>query len=72
MTAALPSTKSVWMAVEAELNLAVATVQVVHFELMEPIDKVVRENGDYRLDMCITPRTPNARMCFYKSTDPSG
>ena len=56
--------------VEAELRLPVATVQVMHFHLKEPTDKVLHEDHDYRFDLCLTPRMPNARMSFLNRWEP--
>lgn len=56
--------------VEAELHLPVATVQVMHFHLKEPTDKVLHEDHDYQFDLCITPRMPNTRMSFLDRWEP--
>ena len=52
------------MTVEAELRVPVATVQIVHFHLVEPIERALREEHAYRLDLCLTPRPDNARACY--------
>jgi len=56
--------------VEAELRLSVGTVQVIHFHLKVPSDRVLREDRDYRLDLSLTPRMPNARLSFPDHWDP--
>lgn len=52
------------MTVEAELRVPVATVRIVHFHLAEPVERALREEHAYRLDLCLTPRLVNARACY--------
>ena len=52
------------MTVEAELRVPTATVQLVNFQFFEPISGQMREVEDYRLDLCLTPRPRNARVCY--------
>jgi AraC family transcriptional regulator len=52
------------MTVEAELRVPAATAQVVHYLFVEPIAGALREDEDYRLDLCLTPRPRNARACY--------
>jgi AraC family transcriptional regulator len=52
------------MTVEAELCVPAGTVQLVHFLFLEPISGAMREEGEYRLDLCLTPRPRNARACY--------
>jgi AraC family transcriptional regulator len=52
------------MTIEAELRLPVATVQIVHFHLIEPVERALREEHAYRLDLCLTPRLVNARARY--------
>jgi AraC family transcriptional regulator len=52
------------MTIEAELRAPTATIQVVHFNLIEPIERSLREERSYRLDLCLTPRLNNARACY--------
>lgn len=52
------------MTVEAELRVPAATVQLVHFQFIEPIAGALREDEEYRLDFCLTPRPRNARACY--------
>jgi AraC family transcriptional regulator len=52
------------MTIEAELRVPVATVQIVHFNLVEPVASALREAQAYRLDLCLTPRLGNARACY--------
>lgn len=50
--------------IDAEHRVSVATAQLVRFHLHEPADHVRREEENYWLDMCLTPRPHNARACF--------
>ena len=54
------------MTTEAELRVSAATARLVHFQFDEPVDEIVREDeaGAYRIDLCLTPRPPNARACY--------
>src|SRR5438874_118209 len=52
------------MTIEAELRVPVATVQLVHFLFTEPISGPMREDDEYRLDLCLSPRPRNARACY--------
>jgi AraC family transcriptional regulator len=52
------------MTIEAELRVPVATVQLVHFNFVEPFQSALREEQAYRLDLCLTPRLRNARACY--------
>ena len=51
-------------AYEAELRLPIATAQLVHFVKRHPIERTLVDPDSYRLDLCLTPRTPGARICF--------
>ena len=52
------------MTIEAELRVPVATLQLVHYLFVEPVAGNLREDEDYRLDLCLTPRPRNARACY--------
>jgi AraC family transcriptional regulator len=52
------------MTIEAELRVPAATLQLVHYLFVEPIKGDLREDEDYRLDLCLTPRPRNARACY--------
>lgn len=52
------------MTIDAELRSPVATVQLVHFHILEPADDILREEDAYWLDLCLTPRPRNARACY--------
>lgn len=68
--ATVVSTEPAFVTVEAELRIPLATVQILHFHLSEPVDRVVREERDLRLDMSLTARMPNARMAFAGRSTP--
>jgi len=50
--------------VEAQLHAPVADAQIVHFDLSQPIDTVMRGEGVYRFNLSLTPRMRNARGCY--------
>lgn len=52
------------MTVDAEIRVPVATTRLVRFHVPGPADDVLREEEAYWLDLCLTPRPPNARACF--------
>jgi AraC family transcriptional regulator len=56
--------------IEAELCVPVATAQIVHFHLAEPVDNLLRDDEAYRLDLCLTPRPNNARACYREHWSP--
>ena len=52
------------MNVDAEINLPVATAQIVRFDMSTPIDNTLQRPDSYWLDLCLTPRPDNARACY--------
>jgi AraC family transcriptional regulator len=56
----------VTMSIGAELVLPTATVQVTRFEVIRPAEHAFlrQEEDAYYLDLAITPRPPNTRLCF--------
>jgi AraC family transcriptional regulator len=51
--------------VDAEIEVAVATTRLVRFSAMRPAtEHVRREEENYWLDLCLTPRPRNARACY--------
>jgi AraC family transcriptional regulator len=52
------------MTIDAELRVPVATVQLVHFNVIEPADDILHEEEAYWLDLCLSPRPRNARACY--------
>jgi AraC family transcriptional regulator len=52
------------MIVDAELIVPAADAQLVRFDIAAPVDRIVREDQAWRLDLCLTPRPPDARGCF--------
>jgi AraC family transcriptional regulator len=37
---------------------------VVRFDILEPIDRVMTNDAGLWVDLCLTPRPPNARACY--------
>ena len=58
------------MTIDAEVKVAIATAQLVRFDLPEPADNIIRKDDCYQLDLCLTPRMRNARGCFPDSWGP--
>jgi AraC family transcriptional regulator len=54
------------MTVDAELNVSAATIQVTRFFINQPLDNLFRQNEGYRLDLSLTPRTPNAQASYQR------
>jgi AraC family transcriptional regulator len=54
------------MTVEAEIRVPTASAQLVRFHVPGPADDIllIREPETYWLDLCLTPRPPNARACY--------
>lgn len=56
--------------IEREVNVSIATAQLVRFHLNEPADNTRREEEHCWLDMCLTPRPLNARACYVERWAP--
>jgi AraC family transcriptional regulator len=52
------------MRIDQELSASVAKAQLVRFHLHKEVEGRVHEDASFRLDLCLTPRIPNARGCF--------
>jgi AraC family transcriptional regulator len=52
------------MTIEGEIRAPAATAQLVQFIITEPADNVLCAEQAYWLDLCLTPRPPNARACY--------
>jgi AraC family transcriptional regulator len=50
--------------IDAEIRVPVATAQLARFHLDGPADNTRREEELYWLDLCLTPRPQNARVCY--------
>jgi AraC family transcriptional regulator len=50
--------------IEAELCSPAAAVQLVHYHFAEPPDSMLRVDGKFRLEFCLTSRHRSARACF--------
>ena len=53
-------------AARAKGPLATATVKLVHSESPAALDVILRPDH-FRLELCVTPRAPNARGCFIEA-----
>ncbi len=53
-----------WIAVEAEVSAPVATAQLVELQNTDPCDIQVMDREAYWLDMCLTQRSGNTRLCY--------
>lgn len=61
---AQPQTIQPQMTVDAEVRTPGMTAQVVRFNLTEPADNILHDEGAYWLDLSLTPRPSNARACY--------
>jgi AraC family transcriptional regulator len=52
------------MTIDAELKVPEVTVQVARFQVMQSSENSFCRPEGFWLDLSITPRTPNARVCF--------
>jgi AraC family transcriptional regulator len=52
------------MTIEAEIRVPFATAQLARFNVTEPADRILHQEGTYWLDLCLTPRPPNTRACY--------
>jgi AraC family transcriptional regulator len=50
--------------VEAELSTPIVSAQLVHFHNIDSNENVLQGSENYRLDLSLTPRQQNARVCF--------
>lgn len=58
------------MMIQAEVRNPLATAQLVRFDVSGPADNILRDKGDYWLDLCLTPRPRNARACYVDRWSP--
>lgn len=54
----------------AEIHVPLATTQLVRFHATQPSDNILREEETYWIDLCLTPRPPNARGCYLDRWSP--
>ena len=52
------------MDVEAELRSPNALVQLVHYHFATPPDSMLRVEGKFRIELCLTARHRSSRACF--------
>jgi AraC family transcriptional regulator len=50
--------------VGADVRVRVATAQLVHFDVIDPIDIVMIDRDTYWLELCLQPRPRDARACY--------
>ena len=62
---------SVAVDIEAQLELPVASLQIVHFELLSPLDTVLPNDQSLRLDLGLSPRLSGSRFCFPNRWQPN-
>ena len=58
------------MTVEAELKTSMATVQIAHFRIDQPVDSSRCQDKSFWIDLSLTPRTRNARASFENRWSP--
>jgi AraC family transcriptional regulator len=69
MPISLPTTLPT-MVVDAELAGPGVTAQIVRYDIPGPTDAVLREQGHYLINMCLTPRPLNARAGYRERWGP--
>lgn len=57
--------------VDGELSVPSATVQLITFQLNEPVSFLLQDPEVYRFDLCLTPRPANARIRYVKHWSPN-
>ena len=57
--------------IDAEIRVPVATAQLARFHINGPADNTRREPELYWVDLCLTPRPQNARVCYKDRWAPS-
>jgi AraC family transcriptional regulator len=55
--------------VAAEVSVAVATAQLVHFSPTGPACRIMHPKQTFWLDLCLTSRPRNARACYFNHWD---
>ena len=48
----------------SEIQVSQAVARVAQLNLVGPTDRLLRNTDRYRLDLCLSPRSKNARACF--------
>jgi AraC family transcriptional regulator len=67
----MPARLKPTMSVDAELRVPLAVTQLVRFHVAEPVDRILRDDDDYWLDLSLTPRHNNARACLVEHWAPN-
>src|SRR5689334_14731646 len=52
------------MDIESELKTSRAQVRLVRYRFREPPDSMLRVDGKFRVELCLTSRHRTARACF--------
>jgi AraC family transcriptional regulator len=52
------------MEARAELRSPSALVQLVHYDFATPPDSMLRVDGKFRIELCLTSRHRSSRACF--------
>lgn len=63
-------TEKITMVVEAEISAPSVSVQLIHFHNIGSNVNVLQGRESYRLDLSLTPRQQNARVCFHERWNP--
>lgn len=50
--------------IEAELSAPIISGQIIHFHNINSRETILRGNENYRLDLSLTPRPQNPRVCY--------
>lgn len=56
--------------VQTEISIPAATIQLAHFDSDGPADITLHTDNTYWLDLSLTPRPRNARMCYRELWSP--
>lgn len=57
-------TETNWIAVEKTVRALIATAQIVELQNTDPCDIKIMDRDQYWLDMSLTPRPRNTRLCY--------
>ncbi|MET0386897.1 MAG: helix-turn-helix transcriptional regulator [Polyangiales bacterium] len=66
----MPAQSEHLMTLDAEVRVPLATARLARFHVNEPADDLLRDDERYWLDLCLTPRPPNARACYLEHWGP--
>lgn len=63
-------TEKITKVVEAEINAPIVSVQLIHFHNIGSNENVLHGSESYRVDLSLTPRQQNARVCYREHWSP--